>query len=138
MELEAKIQDTREYELGFLLKEEEGITVIRDLIARLGGSISFESEIRRIMLAYPIKKEQGAFFGFIYFSMLPEHTKELKHELQLASAVLRTLIVKDPIKKEYPSGGEGRGPRREEREEKKEVPAVTNEELEKKLEEILT
>lgn len=142
-------QETKEYEIGFLVKEEAGIAVIRKFLDLAGAVITKEGEIKKISLAYPIKKETSAFFGFFHFTSLPAAIKDLEKELRVEPLCLRSIIIKDPIKRDMhreegqPELSE-RGERVQQREPeekpeavKKQGDIVTNEELEKKLEEIL-
>lgn len=138
-----QIEDKKEYELSFLLKDEEGISALQGMLTKFGCATTSQSEIKRIVLAYPIKKETSALFGYVYFMAAPEHMKEFTHELRLESHVLRFLLINNPIKREFVSvneGGSRRTPEVSEKEgvsEEKPSHAVTNEDLEKKLEEIL-
>jgi ribosomal protein S6 len=137
--------ENREYELGFMLTDDQAITSINEILTRHGAKVTFQSEIKRMLLAYPIKKETSAFFGYLYFFASSESVKEMNHELMLTSSVLRFIIVKDPIKKDASSSyygteqGRPSGAHKEEKSEEapKAADAVTNEDLEKKLEEIL-
>ena len=134
------ILDTKEYELGFLLKDEQGITAILALLNKLSCNVSFQSDIRRMTLAYPIKKETGALFGFILFSGMPDVIHELNHELQLESGVLRFIIIANPPARDTHPLTDYTTRRVSEKKQGEEQPAadtVTNEDLEKKLEEIL-
>lgn len=141
--------EKREYELSFLLRDEQHISAIDSLMKRFGFEVASQSDIRRIMLAYPIKKEQSAFFGFMFFMAEPSKIAEFSHELQLEGDVLRFIVVSEPIKpaKRERERDMDVAPQRTEAspeapiehksEEKKGSDVVTNEDLEKKLEEIL-
>lgn len=138
-----QIEEKKEYELSFLLKDEEGIAALQGMLTKFGCTTTSQSEIKRIVLAYPIKKETSALFGYVYFMATPEHMKDFTHELRLESHVLRFLLINKPIKREFISASEGSPRRTSETSEKealseeKQSHAVTNEDLEKKLEEIL-
>jgi hypothetical protein len=97
----------------------------------------------KIALAYPIKKQTSGFFGYFHFAFSPEEIKHLEHEMETSVAVLRHLIITPPFKKmearprpetshtpsarvQIPRAAEGTKPE-----------ALTNEDLEKKIEEIL-
>lgn len=138
----------KEYEIAFLTKEEDGAQAIRKSAEDFGFSITNPGEIRHITLAYPIEKEQGAWFGYFRFSASPEAIKGFSDELSLESVCLRHLIVSDPPQKsvERPmrptpikrtQAKESLSPQSEAPEQKPQTDMVTNEELEKKLEEIL-
>lgn len=132
-------KDNKEYEIAFWLKDESDLTKIKALIDDLGMEITHTSEIKRTHFSYPIKKEIEGYFGFIHFKGNPDNVASLNHELKVEANVLRFLISKNPIKK-----SEIREMRRQvpetkapEKVEQKPSDLVTNEELEKKLEEIL-
>ncbi len=132
--------DTKEYELGFLLKDEQGISAVLALLNKFSCNVSSQSDVRRITLAYPIKKEMGAWFGYVLFSGTPDVIRELNHELQLESGVLRFIIIANPPKRDVRPFSDF-APRRAPEKKQEDVPqaadTVTNEDLEKKLEEIL-
>lgn len=134
--------DIKKYELSFLVKEEGDEKKVLEFISKEGGTIDIEPQPTKIALAYPIKGFAQAFFGNVHFSVLPEKISNLEHELVTKEFVLRHIIVTPPFVKDSrprpltdkpnakPETGEGRV----------EVPkseSLTNEELEKKIEEIL-
>jgi ribosomal protein S6 len=132
-------KDNKEYEIAFWLKDESGLVRVKALMADLGIEITYSPEIKRTRFSYPIKKETEGYFGFIHFKGDPENIASLNHELKVDGSVLRFLVSKNPIKK-----SEIREMRRQipevkiiEKVEQKSSDLVTNEELEKKLEEIL-
>jgi len=147
---EKKDVQKREYEIGYLVKEENDRQEIMNLLSDYKAVILSEGKIAKINLSYPIRKEKSAYFGFIWFSLEPEFIKELNEKLKLNGKILRFLIInasvqlrdkkiaakskeimKPPKTKKQPSLEEGKI-------KKEEIPAVIdNELLEKKLEEIL-
>ncbi|MFA6135972.1 MAG: 30S ribosomal protein S6 [Candidatus Paceibacterota bacterium] len=137
-----KDKDKREYEVSFLVKEEQDVEKIKKIVSSLGLEISYESEAKRIPLAYPIKKEISAVFSYFYFYGNPDLLESLSKELNLEKNCLRFLVVTNPIKKT-----EARMEDASERrpivkskivpQEKEKTETLSNEELEKKLEEIL-
>jgi len=140
--MEKEQEEKKEYELSFLLKNEEGINALQSVLSRFGCEVTSQSEIKRTVLAYPIKKETSALFGFVYFMAIPTSIREFTHELRLESSVLRFLVVNEPIKRAFGSlaeNGPSYGADKNEKPLSEEKPshAVTNEDLEKKLEEIL-
>ncbi len=138
-----KEQDKKQYEVSFLLKEEGGLGSVVKFINASGGEIELESPVAKIALAYPIKKETQAYFGYIHFSALPGEIKNLEHEMETNLGVLRHLIITPPFKKAPPRQrpeGALKAPvkqtiPRPTTEIKSET--LTNEDLEKKIEEIL-
>ncbi len=134
--------EKKEYELSFLLRSEEGISALQSVLSHFGYEVTSQSEIKRMVLAYPIKKETSALFGYVYFMAAPETVHNFMRELRLEPMVLRVLLINEPIKRTLQYGVEGTTPRdmtgkEEQQSTEKPADAVTNEDLEKKLEEIL-
>jgi ribosomal protein S6 len=138
--MEPNEKDKKEYELGYLLKEEKNSEIL-DLVRAHDGEISLEGPVNRIHLAYEVKKEQEAYFGFVQFLMLPTKAKKLEAALNLNKNVLRSLIMTPPPMKEKKrpegAGAAPQKPTAQPREQKAQPIALSNEALEKKIEEIL-
>ncbi len=99
-----------------------------------------EGPITRTRLAYPIKKREEAYFSFLQFKLSPESVIKLSDALKLDAKIIRFIIVSVIPKKKRigePRRVESK-PRLEERPvEKAPEVEISNEALEKKLEEIL-
>ena len=116
-------------------------------LKQFGAEISYKSPVASVNLAYPIKKRRQASFGFINFSLLKENSANLTKALNLSPSVLRTLVISQPVNKLSKTKA-FRNPKIESKvpmdavEEKifESAPSggiLSNEALEKKLEEIL-
>jgi len=57
------------------------------------GEITYKQEPIQKSLAYPIKKEKGAFLIDIFFTSSPEEIEGIEKKLQANSKVLRRLVV---------------------------------------------
>lgn len=141
----------KKYEISFLLKSEESLADIFAVLERYGSEIEKKENIlKKIPLAYKVKKHSEAFFGFFIFSVTPSDVLNISKELNLNGEILRFLIVlpfakienKEKIGK-IPEEKRSK-PETSPEEEKKEsevipekVSSLSNEALEKKLEEIL-
>lgn len=133
--------DKREYEISFLLSGPEAKSEVLNLLNQIKAELTAEEEPRLINLAYPIKKQLSAHFGFYQFRANPADLKSLKDALAINAKVLRFLVVSDPIKKQSAV------PKERPRPEIPSKPApiesmptpkvLSNEALEKTLEEIL-
>lgn len=133
-------KDKKEYEISFLVRQEEQSQEVAKALNRHGAQISHEGQVTKMRLAYPIKKETNACFGYYWFFAAPEAVVQIDNDLRLSKEVLRFMVVASPVKK---SASE----RRDVRETPKSAPQapapvaqereLTNEDLEKKLEEIL-
>ncbi|TSC88786.1 MAG: 30S ribosomal protein S6 [Parcubacteria group bacterium Gr01-1014_3] len=137
--------EKKEYEIAFLLDSAEAEAEITNLLAKIKAEVTTAKPISEISLAYPIKKHTSAYFGFIRFKAMTNEVAEVKAALRHNAKVLRSLVtVYIPVKlrairtrsveraaestttaiaKKEPSVGS--------------TGAVSNEELEKTLEEIL-
>ncbi|MEK7114484.1 MAG: 30S ribosomal protein S6 [Patescibacteria group bacterium] len=144
----------KKYEIGFLVRLEEDKGELARILKDRGFSIIDDGEVSRIKLAYQIKKENFAFFGYLYFSGDPESVKELDKELKTSPKILRHLIISQPVimrkienktdpdKADLSSGKVyarevSAAPAISARKIMPKTEVLSNEELEKKLEEIL-
>lgn len=91
------------YELDYLLPSRTGEEdlaeknrQITDLIQSENGQVVETTSPRRLVLAYPIKKENSAFFQTVSFWLEGPSAKELEKTLQKDKNVLRFLLVKRP------------------------------------------
>jgi ribosomal protein S6 len=95
--MEEKI--TKAYEISYLLKTEEDLGFVMKLLSDLGAEIVNESHTQETRLAYPVKKETRAYFGYLHFNLDPSLIEKLKTPLELNDKVLRFLIVTPPFLK---------------------------------------
>jgi ribosomal protein S6 len=135
-----KEKDKKEYELSFFIKEEADLEKIKAFLTNRGFEITYISELEKRQTAYPIKKETSAYFGFCHFLAYADEVASLNKDLRIENYCLRFLIVSNPVKKT--EGKQSRKPsnlaeKKTSKIEQKPADAITNEELEKKLEEIL-
>lgn len=138
---------TKKYEIGYLSSSETGSDELKKVLATYGAEVVEEGAVNRIKLAYPIKKEQFAFFSYIHFNVATNAIVKIKEDLKFVSSILRVLIIAEPVSavlenktREYASRERREIPKAEEERPKvKSAPTaeLSNEELEKKLEEIL-
>lgn len=139
----------KKYEISFLLKTEESLSEVFAILERYGAEIEKkENLLKKIALAYRIKKYKEAFFGFVIFMAEPKDISLISKELNLNNEILRSLIViplKIEEKPEKTTEEKKANPETPAVALKKEEPeispekvsALSNEALEKKLEEIL-
>jgi ribosomal protein S6 len=145
--MEENTKDKKEYELSYLAKDESSAAEVSGLVRSLGGETTLERQVNKIALAYPVKKETQAFFGFLQFMFSPDQSKPLTDALGLKAGVLRYLLVTPPPMKgkkaregrpeesDRPRPAEGSWQSRRTSEPK--AAPLSNEALEKKIEEIL-
>ena len=136
-------KEPKDYELAFLAREEKIPAGVLQLVRAQGGELLLEGPIEKIELAYKIGKDTSALFGYCHFRALPEAVAAIEKELKVAPGVIRTLLVTPPFVKQQ-SRWEGRTKARGAY--LKTTPAegynpgslpLSNEALEKKIEEIL-
>jgi len=150
-------QNNNNYELSFWLSsrlEEKAIEQkFNNLLKQLeksGALIIFSQSPQLKQLAYPIKKERNAYFGYIQFGFSKDSLVSLEEELRIDNDLIRFMLLNiKPKEKQEDSRPAFRKPvfkkeRKEEKpsfaktiEDKKEEKVISLEELDKKLSEIL-
>ena len=131
----------REYEIAFLIKEESLIPEILGMLKRHGAEIVFEGPVRGVPLAYEIARARHAYFGYFHFNLPADKAAVLDHELRMNSKILRFIIVTPPFRRrerkaEIKLEEEAAPPFVEPKVKAGTLP-LSNEELEKKIDEIL-
>jgi len=140
-------QEFKNYEIAFLLKSEEEQKKLLKILADFQLNIINEGKLSKIKLAYPIKKQNFAYFGYLYFSGTPDVINNLTKVLNNESNILRFIIISQPvIEKEKILEKDSTIKKTSARQTTKTSPftkktvsveTLSNEALEKKLEEIL-
>ncbi len=119
----------------------EDTSLIKRVFEKHGADIVGFEELKKIRLAYPIQKKQYGFLGSFRFKTDPQTVASLASNLKLENDVIRYMIVKAKEKKvEVPGikpAHEVVSSKKALTEKQKREPTLTNEELEKKIEEIL-
>ena len=102
---EAENKIKKEYEMAYLLtpdiaeeKLDLEIAEFKKIISENGGEIIDFSAPQRRRLAYPIKKQNQAYFGTVYFNMNVEEAGKIRKGLALNKKILRYLILNEPLK----------------------------------------
>lgn len=145
--LEKEGRDKKRYELSFLTTTEEASRDILRLVNQHGIEVKTESQPKKINLAYKIKQATSAYFGFFILMSLPEDAKSLEHDIKTVPAVLRSLIITLPTKRDsearaaakenYKAATTAKRPTYASAPAIKHPQVLSNEALEKKIEEIL-
>ncbi|MBI3046309.1 MAG: 30S ribosomal protein S6 [Candidatus Harrisonbacteria bacterium] len=138
-----KDKEKKEYEIAILAKMPE-VSAVTDILNQYRAEIFYQSPVTEVRLAYPIKKQRQAYFGFFQFRAEPEAVEKIQQALKLNSSILRFLAVSSPIKKseklQRPAAEIKYSRSKPEPAAAESVPLggiLTNEALEEKLEEIL-
>ncbi|MBI5306252.1 30S ribosomal protein S6 [Candidatus Wolfebacteria bacterium] len=135
-------KENKKYEIGFLASSEEARNSIIEALKKYKAEIFNEGDFKKIKLAYPVKKQISAFFGYIQFSANPSIIAGLKDSLKLNSQVLRFIVVLIDVKivltkQKADQVFEKPEFKKVEIKKPKPQPILSNEDLEKKLEEML-
>lgn len=100
-----ELENKKEYEMSYLLSPEiseekldSEIAEVKKIIVENGGDeIQANLPIKR-RLAYPVKKQNQAYFGVVYFNTDGEGLEKMKKVLALNKKILRLLILNKVIK----------------------------------------
>ncbi len=139
------------YELAILVKDEADMQGVLALLTQYNAEALSEPRAKKLALAYKIKKHTEAIFVSLTFRVFPDDAKNLERDLVTRKEIIRSLIMVAPKVSErpttatpsFPSMRRGRpttpyatsAPAAE----AKPAPSrpLSNEALEKKIEEIL-
>lgn len=130
-------EDKKKYEISFLIRDEAETPELLKILKQHGAEILFEGHLRKINLAYKIRKEASAYFGYLHFSAAPGAIAGLEEALRTKVSILRYLIVTPPFarmksqQRERPREAAPASPAQ------LSAMPLSNEALEKKIEEIL-
>lgn len=132
-------QGLKEYEIAFLVKEEGEIPSLLALFKRHNVEVFFEGQVKKIALSYRIGKETQAWFVYVYARATPENLVALERDMRVTPNLLRFLILKAPAAREKKTAAPSEhmravAPQTSVR--SSSVP-LSNEELERKIDEIL-
>jgi ribosomal protein S6 len=137
--------EPRTYEIGFLATEEGGAQAVLEALKRRGAEVLLEGPVERISLAYPVRHQTGAYFGYAHFRVAPDAVPTIQADVRGHAAILRALIVTPPLMrpkprwegvKTRPRPVVGDVPQQQPELPKSSLP-LSNEALEKQIEEIL-
>ena len=84
-----------QYELTFIVKNEEDTGLIKEALEQNKGKLLFENPMGRRNFAYPIKNENGGFYFNYYFASEQKNLAQINKALQAEREILRFLIVKN-------------------------------------------
>ncbi len=89
-------KDKKEYELALLLNSEEDVAGVTTLVGQHNGEGISEPRAKRLQLAYEIKKHADAVFVYFTFKMFGDDIKALEHDLNIRADVLRFMVIASP------------------------------------------
>ena len=134
----------KEYEIGVLVRKEEDLAEVRRFLEQHQAVLSADFQAKKIAFAYPIEHQDDGFFAFARFSSDPAGVPQIENDLRTERAVLRSLITVPPKAATGDAAGAGKkrgvAPVRRAAAAPSAtpfVPTLSNEALEKKIEEML-
>jgi len=138
-------KDKKEYELALLLKNETDLAGVVALVGQHNGEGLSEPRAKRLGLAYEIKKQTEAVFATFTFKAYGDDIKSLETDLNNRHEVIRSMIIASPVASEQSVSSAVPQDRRPARPTRPASPSdarpasrpLSNEALEKKIEEIL-
>lgn len=125
---------TRPYEISFLVRSEGDVPAVAALLAEHGAQVTDEGQVRKLALAYPVKKVTEGYFGYLVATMDAESAKKLENSARTTPQVLRLLVLTSKPAKAPKPAAVKRAARREQR--AAAPAAVSNEDLAKELEKL--
>jgi ribosomal protein S6 len=145
-------KDKKEYELALLLKNEEDLAGVIKLAGQHNAEGVSEPRAKRLQLSYEIKGHTEGVFVYFTFKMFSDEINAFEHDLNTHADVLRFMVIASPAPAERTANSVM--PPREERRPRSSTPysapaapaeaprpapskPLSNEALEKKIEEIL-
>ncbi len=137
-------KDKKEYELALLVASEADLAPVVALIAEHHGEGISEPRAKHLRLEYEIKKHTEAVFASLTFHAYGEDVKALEHDLRLRQEVIRSMVIASPAPSQPsaspilpPERRTSRPMRPSSSESRPSSRPLSNEALEKKIEEIL-
>ncbi|MDD4931732.1 MAG: 30S ribosomal protein S6 [Candidatus Colwellbacteria bacterium] len=92
----------KHYEISFLARNEGDKDLVTKALADIGAEITNQGRYSEIRLAYPVKKQTVAYFGFYDFMAEADKIAVLEGVLRYSEAILRSLIITPPPRKPAP------------------------------------
>jgi len=93
---EEEIKDKKTYELALLLKNEEDLTGVLAFIRAHDAEIVSEPRAKRLALAYAIKGVSEAVFVSCMFQAIGQNAKNIEKDLVTNAHVIRSMVVVAP------------------------------------------
>ncbi|MCX6813689.1 MAG: 30S ribosomal protein S6 [Candidatus Azambacteria bacterium] len=98
-------ENKKECEMSYLLtpdisedKIDSEVAELKNIITENGGDIVQTNPLEKKRLAYPVKKQNQAYFGVVYFNIDKDELDKIKKILALHKKVIRFLILNKTIK----------------------------------------
>lgn len=89
-------KDPKIYELSVLLKTEDELPAVVDFLAQHSATLQGEMKAKKQAFAYPVKKIKEGVFAYCLFTALPESAKTIEKDITRQPNILRSLIIAEP------------------------------------------
>lgn len=89
-------KDNKTYELAVLVKTEDDLPLVMALVRQHKGEVVMEPRTKKLALAYEIKKHKEAVFAYCHLKASGEEMKSLEHDLNTSPTVIRSLVIASP------------------------------------------
>lgn len=89
-------KDKKEYELAVLVKSEDDLASVVALIRQHNGEMASEPRAKKLALAYEIKKNKEAIFASCTFNANGADVKNIENDLNNKAEVIRFLVIIAP------------------------------------------
>lgn len=73
--------------------------MVSSLITKFGGNITFEDDLGKKKLAYPVEKNNNGYYLLVEFDLEGSKLIELEKSLRLTNEIMRHMVVKRDLKK---------------------------------------
>jgi ribosomal protein S6 len=91
--MENQDKDKKEYELGVLVETEDDLAGVVAILRTHNAEMVSEPRAKKLALAYPIEKHKEAFFASCNFKAFGDEVKALEKDLKMKPEVIRSLII---------------------------------------------
>jgi ribosomal protein S6 len=88
--------EPKEYEVSFLARTEEDAADAAQLVRQHATAVDAEQPLRKIQLAYKIARETQAYFGCMRTKAVPSAAKQLEIDFKMNTKVMRSLVISLP------------------------------------------
>jgi len=96
------MEDTvlKDYEVSFLVGSDADAEVVMKHLSAHKAKVSSTGPINQVNLAYPIKKHDKAYFGYVRVSMPAAEVPKLTDAMRLDNKIIRSLVIMAVAKSE--------------------------------------
>lgn len=89
-------KDKKEYELAVLVKTEDDLSAVSAIVKKHNGEMTAEPRAKRLAFAYEVEKIKEGVFAHCLFKAAGEDAKNLESDLNRDPMILRAMIIASP------------------------------------------